>query len=207
MTFDVLPLAITMMAGPQIMSAVIFITAERPIAASVAFIGGVAIAATVGTAIALGLAGLAGDSLGDPGDTRSEGHLIQYVLVALLIAGAIRNYLGRATVEPPKWLGTLLTADWKRALRTGLLVILAMPSDILVMLTVGVNLAQADASFADALPFVGATVAIAALPLILYLVFHRRAKRAAPRLRAWMNANSWLVNIVVCVLFIVLLVG
>jgi hypothetical protein len=207
MSYEVLPLAITMMAGPQIMSAVIFITADQPIAASVAFIGGVAIATMVGTAIALGLAGLAGDSLGDPGDAGSGGHVIQYVLVALLMAAAIRNYRGRATAEPPKWLGTLLTADWKRALRTGLLVILAMPSDILVMLTVGVNLAQADASFADALPFIGATVVIAALPLLLYLAFHRRAKRAAPELRTWMNANSWLVNIAVCVLFIVLLVG
>jgi hypothetical protein len=207
MSYEVLPLAITMMAGPQIMSAIIFVTAERPIAASVAFIGGVAVAATAGTAIALGLASVAGDSLGDPGDKSSGGHVVQYVLVALLIASAIRNYVGRATAEPPKWLGTLLTADWKRALRTGLLVILAMPSDILVMLTVGVNLAQADASIADALPFIGATVAIAALPLILYLLFHRRAKRAAPELRGWMNANSWLVNIGVCVLFIVLIVS
>jgi hypothetical protein len=92
MSYEVLPLAITMMAGPQIMSAIIFVTAERPIAASVAFIGGVAVAATAGTAIALGVASVAGDSLGDPGDTSSGGHVVQYVLVALLIASAIRNY-------------------------------------------------------------------------------------------------------------------
>jgi hypothetical protein len=207
MGLEVLPLAITMMAGPQIMSAVVFATSERALSASVAFVAGVAIATTLGTAIALGLAGLLGDSLGEPGDSGSGGSVIQYVLVGLLIAGAIKNYLRRETVEPPKWLGTLLSADWKRALRTGLLVILAMPSDIIVMLTVGVNLAHADGSLADALPFIAATVAIAALPLLLYLVFHRRAKRAAPKLRAWMNANSWLVNIFVCLLFIVLLVG
>jgi hypothetical protein len=207
MNLEVLPLAITMMAGPQIMSAVIFATSERALSASTAFVAGVAIATTVGTAIALGLAGLADDSLGDPDDSGSSGNVIQYALVGLLIAGAIKNYLGRETVEPPKWLGTLLSADWKRALRTGLLVILAMPSDIIVMLTVGMNLAHADGSLADALPFIAATVAIAALPLLLYLLFHRRAKRAAPKLRAWMNANSWLVNIFVCLLFIVLLVG
>jgi hypothetical protein len=207
MSLEVLPLAITMMAGPQIMSAVIFATSERALSASTAFVAGVAIATTVGTAIALRLADLSKDSLGDPGDSGSGGSVIQYALVGLLIAGAIKNYLGRETVEPPMWLGTLLSADWKRALRTGLLVILAMPSDIIVMLTVGVNLGHANGSLADALPFIGTTVAIAALPLLLYLLFHRRAKRAAPKLRAWMNANSWLVNIFVCLLFIVLLVG
>jgi cytochrome c biogenesis protein CcdA len=207
MSLEVLPLAITMMAGPQIMSAVIFATSERALSASAAFVAGVAIGTTVGTAIALGLADLAKDSLGQSDDSGSGGSVIQYALVGLLIAGAIKNYLGRETVEPPKWLGTLLSADWKRALRTGLLVILAMPSDIIVMLTVGVNLGHADGSLADALPFIAATVAIAALPLLLYLLFHRRAKRAAPKLRAWMNANSWLVNIFVCLLFIVLLVA
>jgi hypothetical protein len=207
MSVEVLPLAITMMAGPQIMSAVVFITTERPFLTSLGFVAGVAVATTIGVIIALGLAGLADDSLGSPDDKGSSGHVVQYALVGLLIAGALRNWRGRATVEPPKWLGTLLTADWKRALRTGLLVILAMPSDILVMLTVGVNLAQAGGSLADAIPFIGATILIAASPLLFYLVFHRRAKRAMPSVRDWMNGNSWLVNIIVCCLFIVLIVA
>jgi hypothetical protein len=44
--------------------------------------------------------------------------LIQYLLVGLLVALAVKNYLRRETVEPPRWLGTLLSADWKRALMT-----------------------------------------------------------------------------------------
>jgi hypothetical protein len=44
----------------------------------------------------------------------------------------VTNYLRRETVEPPRWLGTLLSADWKRALMTGLLVIWLMPGDIIV---------------------------------------------------------------------------
>ncbi len=46
---------------------------------------------------------------------------------------------------------------------------------------------------------------IAALPLPGYLIFHRRAVHAMPKLRDWMNTNSWLVNIIVCVIFIVLI--
>jgi len=38
-----------------------------------------------------------------------------------------------------------------------------------------------------------------------YLLFHRRAVTAMPKLRDWMNANSWLVNIIVCAIFIVLI--
>jgi hypothetical protein len=48
-------------------------------------------------------------------------------------------------------------------------------------------------------------VLIAALPLLLFLLFQRRAQLLMPKLRDWMNANSWLVNIIVCVVFIFLI--
>jgi hypothetical protein len=206
---QILPLAITMMAGPQIMSAIIFVTSEQAVRVSTAFLMGVAIATTVGVAITAGLAALLGDSLslGDPSDEGSAGTIVQIALVALLIAAAVKNYLGRETAEPPKWLGALQTADAKKALTTGLLVILLMPSDIIIMLTVGTNLEQLGSSFADALPFIGATVLIAALPLLGYLLFRRRAVLAMPMVRDWMNANSWLVNIIVCGIFIVLILA
>jgi threonine/homoserine/homoserine lactone efflux protein len=98
-----------------------------------------------------------------------------------------------------------MSADPKQALKTGLLVILLMPSDVIIMVTVGVNLVQNGAGLLAALPFIAATVLVAALPLLLYLLFHRRAQRLMPKVRDWMNANSWLVNIIVCVVFIVLI--
>jgi hypothetical protein len=55
---------------------------------------------------------------------------------------------------------------------------------------------------ASTLPF--ATVVAPALPSNL-IVIHRRAVRAMPRLRDWMNSNSWLVSIIVCVILIVLI--
>ena len=48
MDLAVLPLAITMNAGPQIMSALIFITASKPLKLSAAFLAGVVIAVTRG---------------------------------------------------------------------------------------------------------------------------------------------------------------
>jgi hypothetical protein len=90
---------------------------------------------------------------------------------------------------------------------TGLLVILVMPSDILTMLTVGTNLEQTDASFVEALPFIGATILVAALPLLGYLLFRRRAQTFMPKARDGMNNNAWAVNAVVCCIFIVLILA
>ena len=207
MDLAILPLAITMMAGPQIMSAIIFLTGSKPVKVSVSFIAAVAIAATVGILITHALAALLGSSvsLGDPSNKGSLGHIVQYLLVGLLVAMAIKNYVRRETIEPPRWLGTLQSADSKTALKTGLLLILLFPSDIIILLTVGINLEHNALGLVAALPFIGATTLIAALPLLLYLLFHRGAKRLMPQVRDWMNTHSWLVNIIVCVIFIALI--
>jgi hypothetical protein len=204
----ILPLAITMMAGPQIMSAIIFVTSEQAVKNSLAFVIGVLVATAVGVAALRGLQSLIGGGLdfGDSSDSGSAGKIIQFALVALLVAAAIKNWVRRETIEPPKWLGKLQEADPKQALRTGLLVILLMPSDLIVMLTVATNLEQNGDSLGAAVPFILLTTLIAALPLLGYLLFHRRAVRAMPKLRDWMNANSWLVNIIVCAIFIVLII-
>src|SRR5215212_1162291 len=151
MNLAILPLAITMMVGPQIMSAIIFVTTPKPLRTSGAFVLGVVIATTVGVIIALAIASLLGSnvSLGDPSNQGSTGHIIQYLFVGLLVALAVKNYLRRETVEPPRWLGTLLSADWKRALMTGLLVIWLMPGDIIVMLTVATNLERSSRHFSE----------------------------------------------------------
>jgi hypothetical protein len=206
MSTDILPLAITMMAGPQIMSAIIFVTSERAVKTSLAFVIGVLVATAAGVAILLGIHSLLDLSLGDPSDSGSNGHVIQYVLIALLVAAATRNYVRRETVEPPKWLGKLQQAGPEQALKTGLLVILAMPSDLVVMFTVATNLEHNHNGFVDAVPFILLTTLVAALPLLGYLIFHRRAVTAMPKLRDWMNASSWLVNIIVCAIFLLLII-
>jgi Sap, sulfolipid-1-addressing protein len=207
MNLAILPLAITMNAGPQIMSAIIFITTSKPLKLSAWFLAGVVIAVTVGVTITFTLATALANSasLGDPNDNTSLGHIIQYLLVGLLVFLAIKNYVRRETIEPPSWLGTLQNATPRTAFTTGLLLLSVFPSDFVILVTVGVNLAQNNASLLAAVPFIAATVIIAALPVLLYLLFRRRAQRAMPKVRDWMNANSWLVNIIVYVIFIVLI--
>jgi hypothetical protein len=209
MSLAILPLAITMNAGPQIMSALIFITASKPLKLSAAFLAGVVIAVSVGLTITYTIARVLGNSisLGDPSDASSIGNIIQYVLVALLVFLSIKNYVRRESIEPPRWLGALQNAKPKTAFTTGLLLLSVFPSDLVILITVGMNLAQNDAPLVAGLPFVLATIIIAALPVLFYLLFHRRAQRMMPKVRDWMNTNSWLINIIVYVIFILLILA
>ena len=67
-----------MVAGPQIMSAIIFVTSERAVKNSLAFVAGVLVANTIGVAVLLGVQSLLGDnvSLGDSSDNGSTGKII-----------------------------------------------------------------------------------------------------------------------------------
>ncbi|MEO3826578.1 GAP family protein [Actinomadura sp. B10D3] len=207
MSLQILPLAITMMVGPQIMSAIILVTTERAVRVSLGFLAGVAVATMLGVAVTRGVFALVGNNveLGDPSDRGAAGTVVQYVLVGVLLLAALKAYVRRETAAPPKWLGALMEAGPRKAFRTGFLVILLMPSDVAVMLTVGANLEQSDSSLVSALPFVGAVVLVAALPLLALLLFHRRAERVMPRVREWLGTHSWVVNIVAYLVFVVLL--
>ncbi|MBA2713701.1 MAG: GAP family protein [Rubrobacteraceae bacterium] len=117
MNLTILPLAITMMVGPGIMADVVLITAPRPVKVSAAFVAGVAVATAVGVLVALTAVSLLGNSvpLGRPSHGGSIGNMIQYLLVGLLGAASVKNYVQRATIEPPRWMGALQSADSRRA--------------------------------------------------------------------------------------------
>jgi len=209
MSVAVIPLAITMNAGPQIMSALIFVTANKPLKLSAYFLAGVVIAVTVGLTVTYSLASVLGNSvsLGDSSDSGSLGNIIQYVLVGLLVLLSIKSYVGRETSEPPRWLGAMQNAKPRTAFMAGLLLLSVFPSDFVVLMTVGINLAQNDASLLAAVPFMAATILIAGLPALSYLLFRHRAERVMPKVRDWMNTHSWLVNIIVYIVFILLILA
>jgi Sap, sulfolipid-1-addressing protein len=209
MSLAVIPLAITMNAGPQIMSAIIFVTAPKALKLSAYFLAGVVIAVTAGVTITYTLATVLGNSvsLGDSSNSGSLGNIIQYLLVGLLVFLSIKNYVRRETIEPPRWLGAMQNAKPRTAFMAGLLLLSVFPSDFVVLVTVGINLVQNNASLLGAVPFVVATILIAALPVLSYLLFHRRAVVAMPKVRDWMNTHSWLVNIIVYIIFIVLILS
>jgi hypothetical protein len=202
MTFlRIVPMAFVMVAGPQIISAVVFATSERARANSVGYVSGAVTSTIVGTTLLF----ILWEALGFKSATMRGGHVyVDWTLVGLLAILAVRVYLRRAEAEPPKWMGKLQTASPSFALKLGLLLFIAMPTDILTMLAVSGYLSTHDESLANAIPFFLLTALLIGFPLLVLLAMGRRAETTLPKVRNWMNTNSWVVSEIVIVFFLVL---
>lgn len=202
---DILPLALTMMIGPQIIAAIILITSKHVIKNSISYLLGIAFAASLGTLVFTGLASVFDWSQPGSKEPSTTALVIQTSLIVILAAGAVRMYLNRATSTLPKWMDGLQTATPKKAFTTALALIFFMPTDLLAMATVGINLASHQDNGVRLMPFILLTLFIASLPLLTYLVFKKRAASKMPAIRQWMNLNSWVVSIAANMIFILLI--
>ncbi len=202
---QILPLAITMMAGPQIIASIILLTGSRPIKASLAYVLGVAVASTTGTFIFTVLARNLGLHAPVSGQPSTVARLIQTALIALLMFAVIKTYLGRKTATLPPWVTNLQTASASDAFKFGLKLIFLMPSDLAIMFTVGLSIAGTSSSSIQLVPFIALTTLIASLPLIAYVLLRRRAVEVMPKVTTWMEHNSWVISIAAYLIFIVLL--
>ena len=194
----VLPLAIVMSAGPQIVTAVFLATSRNARRNSLAFLASVAAATTIGVTIFY----LIGNRVSGNTSEDSGKNWLDYVIIALLVFLAVRVFMRRKTTEPPKWMGKLETADPRFSAKIGLLLYSAMPTDIISMATVGFFLARQGASWTESLPFIVLTVLIAGLPFIVLLLLGKRAEALLPKARTWMSENSWIVSEAVILFFL-----
>lgn len=206
----ILPLAITTMLGPQLLASIIFVTNKKgPVKVSLGYLAGIMLAASTFIIAVYLIARLFGLSPDAAGHAPKGANTVEVILIGLLIFASIRSYLTRATAKPPKWLRDLQEATPKSAFKLALLLIYFMPTDIIVMLTVGLHLAAHGSSLSDflsILPFLAVVLLIAGAPLLAYCLFHKRAVVVMPKIRDWMQDNSWLVNIIIYIFFIVLIV-
>jgi Sap, sulfolipid-1-addressing protein len=197
----VLPLAVVMVAGPQIISAFFFATGENWRRESAAYVVGAAISITAVVTAAFLLAGGVSDSE-DSGLTP-----VDYVTLALLVFAMVYVYRGRTNTEPPKWMGKLQTATPKFAFTLGFLLLGFFPSDIVTSITVGAHLARDGDPWWHILPFVGLTLVLLAVPALLVLMLGNRAQTVLPKVRKWINTNSWIISEFVIVFFIAIVLS
>jgi hypothetical protein len=190
-----LPMAFVMIAGPQVLSAIFLATSENWRRNSAAYVAGAALSITAIVTIAY----FVGSGVADAGASNDT---LYIVVLALLVAAALRTFLKRKEAEPPKWMGKLQTANPRFAFRLGFLLLGVFPTDILTSWAVGTYLAAHDDPWWHYLPFVLLTLLFLALPTILILLFGQRAQAFLPKVRDWMNTNSWVVSEVVIVFFI-----
>jgi hypothetical protein len=192
---QLLPMAFVMIAGPQILSAIFLATSERWRGNSAAFLAGAALSITAFVTIAYVVGGGAEDA------GASHNTLDVFVLV-LLVAAGVHVFLARKTAEPPKWMGRLQNARPRISFGLGFLLLGIFPTDILTSWAVGTYLANHGDPWWHYLPFVLLTLLLLALPAGLVLALGERGRVLLPKVRDWMNANSWIVSEVVIGLFI-----
>jgi Sap, sulfolipid-1-addressing protein len=197
----VLPLTVVMVAGPQIISAFFFATGENWRRESAAYVVGAAISITAVVTAAFFLAGGVSDSE-DSGLTP-----VDYVTLALLVFAMVYVYRGRTNTEPPRWMGKLQTATPKFAFTLGFLLLGFFPSDLVTSITVGAHLARDGDPWWHILPFVGLTLVLLAVPALLVLMLGNRAQTVLPKVREWINTNSWIISEFVIVFFIAIVLS
>ena len=195
-----IPMAFVMIAGPQILSAIFLATSENSRRNSVAYVAGAAISITVFVTAAF----LLGSGASDQGASNDA---IYIVVLVLLLAAMIHVYLKREESQPPKWMGKLQAASPRFSFRLGFLLLGIFPTDILTSVAVGSYLASHGDPWWHALPFIALTLFLLALPLLLLLAFGARAQAFLPKARDWMNANSWIVNEIVILLFVAITIN
>jgi hypothetical protein len=193
----ILPMAVVMIAGPQILSAIFLATSENWRRNSVAYVAGASLSITLIVTIAY----LTSNGASDAGASNDA---LDIVVLVLLVAAALHVFLTRKEAEPPKWMGKLQAASPWFSFRLGFLLLGVFPTDILTSFAVGSYLASHGDPWWHFLPFLLLTLFLLALPLLLIFAFGARAQAFLPKARDWMNANSWVVSEVVIAFFIVI---
>jgi len=198
----VLPMAVVMVAGPQIVSAILLATSARARRDSVAFLAGATLATTIGvtTAYLLGSSAVASTKSG-----RSD--VIDYGIIVLLLILMVVVFRKRRYTRPPKWMSRLQGATGRFSFRLGFLLFLVMPSNIVCMMTVGAYVARHGAPWWHTLPFVLLTTLLAGAPAIILLLLGTRASVILPRMRDWIDRNSWIVNEILIGFFLVMTIS
>jgi len=195
-----LPLAFVMIAGPQILSAIFLATSEDWRGNSAAFVLGAALSITAFVTAAYFL-------LNGVSDAGASDDAIYVIVLVLLVAAAVHAFLTRKTAEPPKWMGKLETASRRFSFTLGFLLLGVFPTDILTSLAVGSYLAAHGDPWWHALPFIGLALLFLSVPALTVIALGERGKRLLPKVRDWMNENSWVVNEAVIAFFIVIVLS
>jgi hypothetical protein len=190
-----LPLSFVMIAGPQILSAIFLATTESWQKNSAAFIAGAGLAITTFTTIGFVLSTGARDE-------GASNTTLDVIILVLLLAAALHTFLARKQSEPPKWMGKLESIHPKGAFILGFLLLGVFPTDILTSIAVGGFASTHGEAWWHLFAFVLLTLLLIALPALLVLLLGEKAKELLPKVRDWMNENSWVVSEIVLALFI-----
>lgn len=199
----ILPLALTVMLGPQILVGMLLITRKDPIKSSLVYIFAVVSTLILTTYIYYSISNVVGFQEASIGDRP----LVKYFLVVLFMVLIIRSIMNRNKItEPPKWMQGITTSSLGKIYIIGLCLIAFMPTDIAIAFTVGNLLNNESSPFLDAFPFFGAVFTIALLPLCIYFLLGKAGPKYLDKVNIWLNTHGYIINVIVLTFFIFLLI-
>jgi MFS family permease len=204
---SVLLLAVVMIAGPQIISAVFLASSREARRSSLAYLVGAGLAGLIGLTVWHFIFHVVRGTGGGQGKHDGTRHLIDWVVLAVLLALMVIVYARRKRSRPPKWMSKLQAAGPRFAFGLGFLLFIAMPSDEATMAAVAGSLAGHDKPWWHLLPFLVLTLLLLALPLLILLGLGQRAVAVLPKVRDWANEHSWLVSEAVILIFVTIVVS
>lgn len=203
MDIAILPLALTVMMGPQILVGMLLITREDPIKSSLVYVLAIISTLILTTFIYYSIS----KHIGLHEISVSGKPIIKYILITLFIVLIIRAIINRnKTTNPPKWMRGVTTSSLSKVFIIGLSLIAFMPTDIAISFTVGNLLNTESNSFVDAWPFFTAVLFISLLPLIIYFSLGKNGPKHLEKANIWLNTHGYLINVIVLTFFIFLLI-
>ena len=202
---SIIPLALTVMMGPQIIVALLLVTHPKPIKSSLVYILSILITLVVTTAIYYYLF----DLLDFKEQSGAGNHsLIKSMIVLLIGYLLIRTFLRRKKLtEKPKWMTSIVSASPWKISKMGFLLIALMPTEIAMEITVAGMIVEHQGTLLDAMGFFSMVTFIAALPILIYWLLGSYGNKVIDSVNNWLNTHGWVVNSVVYLFFVYLLLN
>ena len=199
-----IPLAFTVMLGPQIIVAILLITRKDPIKSSLVYIASILLT-LIGTTF---MYYMLVDITGFQRTTLGGKPMLKYVMVAVIILLIIRLIVNRHKVtKPPKWMSSIATASLRKIFIIGTSLIAFMPADIVATFSVGSLLNSNPNGFIAALPFFTTVTLIASTPLICYVLLGKKGPAYLQQVNHWIDSHGYVINIIVLMFFIYLILS
>ncbi len=193
MLTTLIPLALVIAISPlSVIPAVLVLQAPRPRPTSLAFLGGWLLGLGALTAIFVASSGALEGLHGKPPTWASW---LRVVLGLALIAFGIYRWLTRhGHTESPKWMRSFATLTPRRAVITGL-VLVVVRVEVLIMcalagLAIGSSGLGMAAHWVLAAIFVAVAASTVALPVLAYAAAGNRLDDSMARIKDWMETNN-----------------
>ncbi|PWK18583.1 GAP family protein [Xanthomarina spongicola] len=196
------PLAFTVMLGPQILVPMLLITRKDPVKSSLVYILSITASIILTTYIYYFVIQATHfhklSSHGKP--------YFKYLLAGILFYILIKTIINRKKLTKlPKWLESVKNATLSRIALIAFFLIALMPGDIAMSFTVGSLLNTHNSSILGAFPFFAMVSLISAIPLFVYWSFGKKGNQIMDKLNIWLNTHGYVINILTLSIFIFLI--